>query len=283
MKPNRSLVVNLIKAKHMRLLRVITFFLLIIILPSLVKAQDVAEADTVDMGILLLREKSANIMLHTLGYGLGYRFGTNKTYYKNRMFEFDLLEMRSPTQARSWNTNLPNTRSYFFGKLNNLYVIRAGVGQQHLMNRKPYWGGVELRAFYYGGIDLGLAKPNYLYIAYYAYDSINQYYIFDRTELERYDPEKHFPDIGTNSTTLSNIYGRGPMLSGFNKIKLYPGLYFKGGFNFEFSAANDRIKSVEIGATVDVFPKPVPIMAFKEATYFFITAYLSFHLGKRYN
>ncbi len=268
----------------MRLLLVITVSLLTIILPSIVKAQDVAEADTVDMGILLLREKSANIMLHTLGYGLGLRFGTNKTYYKNRMFEFDLLEMRSPTQARSWNTNLPNTRSYFYGKLNNLYIIRAGVGQQHLMNRKPYWGGVELRAFYYGGIDLGLAKPNYLYIAYWITDSINPgVIILDQTKLERYDPEKHFPDIGTNSTTLCNIYGRGPMLSGFNKIKLYPGLYFKGGFNFEFSAANDRIKAVEIGATVDVFPNPVPIMAFKKANYFFITGYLSFHLGKRYN
>jgi hypothetical protein len=284
MKPNRSLVVNRLKAKIMRLLLVITFSLLTIILPSTLKAQDVAEADTVDMGILLLREKSANIMLHTLGYGLGFRFGTNKTFYKNRMFEFDLLEMRSPTQARSWNTNLPNTRSYFYGKLNNLYIIRAGVGQQHLMNRKPYWGGVEVRAFYYGGVDLGLAKPNYLYIAYWTADTINPGLItLDRTELERYDPERHFPDIGTNSTTLSNIYGRGPMLSGFNKIKFYPGIYLKGGFNFEFSGANDRIKAVEIGATADIFPNPVPIMAFKKANYFFITGYLSFHLGKRYN
>lgn len=199
------------------------------------------------------------------------------------MFEFDLLEMRSPTQARSWS-NLPNTRSYFYGKLNNLYIIRAGVGQQHLLNRKPYWGGVELRAFYYGGVDFGLAKPVYLYIAYWTPDpNTPGQAILDETKLERYDPEKHFPGIGVNSTTLCNIYGRGPMLSGFNKIKLYPGLYFKGGFNFEFSAANDRIKAVEIGATVDIFPKPVPVMAFKEANYFFITGYLSFHLGKRYN
>ena len=265
----------------MRLILVITIFILTIITPSIVKAQDFTVADTVDMGILLRREKSGNIMLHTLGYGLGFRFGTNKTYYKNSMFEFDLLEMKSPNQVRRYNQNFSNPRSYIYGKLNNLYILRAGIGQQHLVNRKPYWGGVEVRAFYYGGLDVGLAKPSYLYIAYYSV-SDNQI-ILDKTVLERYDPEKHFPDIGTNTTTLSDIYGRGPILSGFNKIKVYPGLYFKGGFNFEFSAANDRIKSLEIGAAVDIFPKPVPVMAFKDANYFFVTGYLSFHLGKRYN
>lgn len=266
----------------MRLFLVITFFILTLISPDIVKAQDVTVADTVDMGILLRREKSGNIMLHTLGYGLGFRFGTNKTYYKNRMFEFDLLEMKSPNQVRRYNQNFSNPRSYIYGKLNNLFILRAGFGQQNLINRKPYWGGVEVRAFYYGGLDVGLAKPSYLYIAYYSV-SDNNTIVLDRTELERYDPEKHFPDIGTNSTTLSDIYGRGPILSGFNKIKVYPGLYLKGGFNFEFSVANDRIKALEIGAAVDIFPKPVPIMAFKDPNYFFVTGYLSFHLGKRYN
>lgn len=265
----------------MRLSLAIFLFVVLMNSPSIVKAQDVMEADTVDMGILLTREKSGNVMLHTLGYGFGYRFGTNKTYYKNRMFEFDLLEMKAPNQVRRYNENFSNPRSYVYGKLNSLYILRAGIGRQHLINRKPYWGGVEVRGFYYGGLDLGFAKPTYLYIAYYSV--VDNQIILDRTSLERYDPDKHFPDIGTNTTTLSDIYGRGPILSGFSKIKIYPGLYFKGGFNFEFSSANDRIKAIEIGTTVDIFPKPVPIMAFKEANYFFITGYLSFHFGKRYN
>jgi hypothetical protein len=250
-------------------------------LPATVLAQDIAEADTVDMGFLLRREKSWNIMLHTLGYGGGFRFGINKTYFKNRMFEFDLLEMRAPNQARRYNENFANPRSYFYGKLNNLYILRAGIGSQYLLNRKPYWGGVEVRAFYYGGFDLGLAKPCYLYIAYY--NVVDNQIVLDRTVLERYDPAKHFPYIGTNTTSLCDIYGRGPILSGFDKIKLYPGLYFKGGFNFEFSAANDRIKALEVGATIDIFPQGMPIMAFKDPSLIFVTGYLSFHLGKRYN
>jgi len=265
----------------MRLLLIISLFILLLISPSIVEAQDVAEADTVDMGILLTKEKSGNIMLHTLGYGGGFRFGTNKTYYKTRMFEFDLLEMKAPNQVRRYNNHFSNPRSYVYSKLNSLFILRAGIGQQHLINRKPYWGGVEVRGFYFGGLDLGFAKPSYLYIAYY--NVVDNQIILDKTELERYDPAKHFPDIGTNTTTLCDIYGRGPILSGFSKIKVYPGLYFKGGFNFEFSAANDRIKALEIGTTIDIFPKPVPVMAFEDAIYFFITGYLSFHFGKRYN
>jgi len=265
----------------MRLFLLILFFSIAGILPCEVQAQDIEEADTVDMGFLLRREKSGNIMLHTLGYGLGLRYGLNKTYYKNRMFEFDLLEMKSPTQAKRYNENFPNPRSYVYGKLNNLYILRAGIGRQHLLNRKPYWGGVELRAFYYGGLDIGLAKPSYLYIAYY--DVVDNQIIVDHKSLEKYDPEIHFPYIGANPNCLCDIYGRGPILSGFSDLKVYPGIYFKGGFNFEFSPMNDRIKSIEAGLTIDGFPKPVPIMAFKKANYLFITGYLSFHMGKRYN
>lgn len=260
-------------------------FLLILtgLCPLLSVAQDVTEADTVDMGILMRREYAGNIMVHTLGYGLGYRFGTNKTFYKSRMFEFDLLEMKAPNQTKRYNLNFPNPRSYVYGKLNNLYIVRAGIGQQLLLNRKPYWGGVEVRAFYYGGLDIGLAKPVYLYINYYSVaDNGNGLYV-DKTVLERYDPARHFTDIGSGPEPLTDIYGRGPILSGFSKMKIYPGVYAKGGFNFEFSAQNDRIKSIELGAALDVFPKPVPVMAFRDANYFFITGYLSFHLGKRSN
>jgi hypothetical protein len=256
--------------------------LLITIFPVTLLAQDISDADTVDMGFLLRREKSANVMLHTLGYGFGYRIGYNKTFYKNRMLEFDLLEMRAPNQIKRYNDNFPNPRGYFYGKLNYLYILRTGIGRQYLVNRKPYWGGVEVRAFAYGGLDVGFARPSYLYIAYYKVDPINNQYYVDRIALERYDPDKHFP----NPVSLVNnfdIYGRGPILSGFDHIKLYPGLYLKGGFNFEFSSQNDKIQALEIGGTVDIFPKAVPVMAFRDPNLFFITGYLSFHFGKRYN
>lgn len=265
----------------MRLILINLFLIVTLLGPVAAYAQDYAEADTVDMGILLRKEKSGNVMVHTLGFGVGYRYGINKNYYKNRMLEFDILGMRAPNQMRRYNDNFANPRSYVYGKLNDLFIIRAGIGRQHLLNRKPYWGGVEVRGFYYGGLDLGLAKPTYLDIIYYIVD--NNIYITDHISLEKYNPEEHFPYIGVNPNCLCEIFGRGPMLSGFNKLKVYPGFYLKGGFNFEFSSLNDRIKSMEAGVSADIFPWPVPVMAFRKADYYFITGYLSFHFGKRYN
>lgn len=266
----------------MRLFYLFVILIVASIIPREVSAQEETVADTSDMGILLRKERAWNGMLHTLGYGFGYRFGKNKTYFKNQMFEFDLLEMKAPNQTRRYNENFPNPRSYNYSKINSLYILRAGVGEQRLLNRKPYWGGVEVRMFYYGGVSAGLARPTYLYIAYYTYDPTTEstYYSL---ELERYDPEKHFPDRGQNPDCDCDIYGRGPLLSGFNHIKPYPGLYAKLGFNFEFSSLNDRIKALETGITIDFFPKAIPVMAYSDPYHFFLTGYLSFHLGKRYN
>ncbi|MBK7213597.1 MAG: hypothetical protein IPH88_09980 [Bacteroidales bacterium] len=239
-------------------------------------SQEIDEQDTTNNGILLNKERSASIMLHTLGYGVGYRFGKNKNYFVRRIIEFDLLEMKAPNQEKTYNDNFINPKYFFFGKLNNLYILRAGMGQQHMMNRKPYWGGVEVRYFYSGGLSLGLAKPVYLYISYYRSDLV----IF-ATKTEKFDPAKNYP-VTTPDYTY-DIYGRAPVFKGFNEIKPYPGLYAKAGFTFDFGALNDRVKSLETGVIVDSYFKGVPVMAYTDPYRLFVTAYLSFSFGKRFN
>ncbi len=252
-------------------------YLFLAAFPFQVSAQETDDdQDTVSNGIILLKERSGSVMLHTLGYGLGYRTGYNKSYFTRRIIEFDLLEMRAPNQEKTYNDNFLNPKFYYYGKLNNLYILRAGVGQQHLLNRKPYWGGVEVRYFYSGGLSLGLAKPVYLYISYYRSD-----FIIFATKTEKFDPELNYP-VTTPDYTF-DIYGRAPVFTGFSEIRPYPGLYFKGGFSFDYGVLNDRVKSLEIGIVIDGYPKGVPVMAFRDPYHFFLTGYFSFHFGKRFN
>jgi hypothetical protein len=250
--------------------------LLVIVLPGKVFSQDTEEQDTVNNGFLMRREKSGNIMLHTLGYGVGYKFGLNKNYFKRRIIEFDLFEMKAPNQTKTYNENFVNPKYYYYGKLNNLYVLHAGIGYQNLLNRKPYWGGIEVRYFYSGGLSLGFAKPVYLYISYYHSDLI----IF-ATKTEKFDPNKNYP-VTTPDYTY-DIYGRAPVLTGFKEIKPYPGFYAKTGFNFEFGTLNDRIKALEIGLVLDAYPVGIPVMAFRDPYYIFVTGYFNFTLGRRYD
>lgn len=222
------------------------------------------------------KERSTSLMIHTLGYGVGYKLGLNKNYFNRRVVSFDLLEMKSPNQTKTYNQNFVNPKYYYYGKLNNLYILRVGVGIEHLLNRKPYWGGVEVRYFYSGGLSLGLAKPVYLYISYYKSDLV----IF-ATKTEKFDPTKNYP-VTTPDYTY-DIYGRAPVFTGFKEMKPYPGLYAKFGFNFDFGVLNDRVKALDIGVVVDGYPQGVPVMAFRDPYHIFVTGYLSFSFGKRLN
>lgn len=252
----------------MRYTKFIVFIITIFIGSTQLQAQIESGVDT-SKNILLFKEASGGIILHTQGWGLKFSKGYNKTAFKKRMLVFELNEMKSQKQIRTINPYFTNSKSYVYGKLNSVYLIRATYGIHRLLNRKPYWGGVELRFFYMGGVSLGFAKPVYLYIL----KPSPIFYEYTISE-ERYDPEEHFVD---------NIFGRASWTKGFNELSVYPGFHFKVGLDFDYGVYQTKVKSLEIGATLDVFPIPVPIMAFNDPNYFFLTLYLNFNFGKRYN
>jgi len=185
------------------------------------------------------------------------------------MFEANLLEMKDSKEIKSINPFFTNTRSYYYGKLNAIYILRTGVGQQRMLNRKPYYGGVELRIFYSGGISAAFTKPVYLNII--KLDEGSYRYI---TVIERYNPDDHFPD---------NIYGRASFVKGFDKLSFYPGLYAKAGLSVDFGTLNQRPKIIEAGIALDAYPRGIPVMAFRDPNQFFLTLYISFGIGKRYD
>jgi hypothetical protein len=186
--------------------------------------------------------------------------------------EFDLAEMKSPKEVRVINPYFSNAKSYIYGKLNSVFLVRGGYGLQRLLNNKPYWGGIELRYFFSGGASMALAKPVYLNIINLV--SISPNYFEYELSTEKYDPDKHFGD---------NIYGRAAFLKGINEMSFYPGLYGKAGLNFDFGSYASTIKALEVGATIDIFPIPVPMMAYNDPESYFMTIYVSLSFGKRYN
>jgi hypothetical protein len=226
------------------------------------------QMDTILNKVILRHEIMGGALLHTRGFGIFFRKGYNQTAFKKNLWEAEFFGIKGDKQVRInfYGAYYSNANSYVFGKLNKVYNLRAGLGQQHLLNTKPYWGGVELRFSYYGGFSLGISKPIYLYI-------INQTG-FNTIDSEKYDPDEHF---------VENIYGRAPFTDGLNEIKLHPGAYLKAGLNFEFGQFNTIIRALEAGIMIDGYAIPIPIMAFNDPHYYFLNFYLSIGFGKRYN
>ncbi len=229
------------------------------------------EQDTIGNTVLLTREHSFYGMLHSNGWGFGFRTNLDQEYLKKKMFEVEFVEMRSPKETKSVNPYYSDARPFYYGKLNACYIIRSGVGNQNIMNQKPYWGGIEVRYFYYAGAEVALAKPVYLKII----NEVTTGPVTDYTiTTERYNPEVH---------SIEYIYGKASFFKGINQIKPYPGLYGKFGFNFEYGQYNTKQVALETGVILDYHPKAVPIMAFNKNPNFLTTVYIAFHFGKRYN
>lgn len=252
----------------MRLAIINSILLLVAVIP--LKAQYDEEFFSTE--VLLKKEYYGGAFINSAGAGVEFRKGANTTYFTKWLYEFNLLELKSNRETRVYNPLFRNSRSYIYGKMNNLYVVRAGGGQQKLLNRKPYWGGVELRYFWFAGGSAGLAKPVYLYIIKEL--AVGQFYYEYSLVAEKYDPSKHF---------LDNIYGRASFTKGFNDLSFRPGVYAKGGFSFEIGRQNQKVSAVELGAAIDFFPTGVKMMALRDPERYFITFFVGYYFGKRYN
>jgi hypothetical protein len=256
----------------MKVVGKITIVLLLIIGSSSMFAQfDTEEVDSLDNLILYNKQRSFGIVAHNLGLGIKYRWGKRITYFKTRVFEIEFVSMKAYKEAKVINPYFANSRRYVYGKMNYAYFLRGGMMWKKLLNRKPYWGGVELRFIFGGGATIGIAKPYYYYTIYF-YESPGGGYSFE-IKTERFNSDQQAWD---------DIYGRAPFTRGLDEITLHPGVYGKAGLNFEFGKNNTKIRALEVGITMDVLPMGLEIMSGTNQI-FFPTGYLSFHFGKRFN
>ena len=235
---------------------------------SFVCAQTEAVRDTTPENILLENQWSVGCMLHTNGWGLKFRKGHNITALRQFMWEVEFSTYKSSKEYRSINLNYSDSRSFFYGKLNYVWFLRGGLGQQHILNRKPYWGGVQVSWLYFGGFSLAITKPVFLYIIYKSDNAPDQF-------IE----EKYNPD----TQQIFDIFGRGSFLSGLNQLGFHPGAYAKTGLDFDFGSKNHLISSLEVGGTFDYSPIPIAIMAYNPKQSYLLTLYVSMMFGKRYN
>jgi hypothetical protein len=76
-----------------------------------------------------------------------------------------------------------------------------------------------------------------------------------------------------------DILSRASFTKGLNEIKVMPGLYAKGGFNFEYSKQDKIIHAIEVGAQINVFPRDIPIMATSDNKAIFFSLFVSYRFG----
>ncbi|MCX6334462.1 MAG: hypothetical protein NT092_09175 [Bacteroidia bacterium] len=214
--------------------------------------------------VFFRNERSFAILLNSDGLGVSYREAKRKSYLNKRLLEIDLGTLKHPKEYKISNPYTTGTGTFVFGKLNSAFFLRAGIGHQHEIYQKADLGGVAVRYFYSAGPVLAFYKPIYYKVLYPI--TVTDYEIKD----EKFGVSIHDP---------SDIYSKASVLKGINEIKVLPGIYAKGGFNFEYSKQDKVIHAIEAGVQINAFPKSIPIMADADNKAVFFSLFVSYRFG----
>ncbi len=223
-------------------------------------------------GALIYNKQGAfGIKLSTDGYGLFYEHGRYKTITKTFLWWAELSERKHSKEERKTPTSVSGPfiilgNPVIYGKINNFYQLKLGIGEQRLIGGKGNKNGVAVSAIYGGGFSGGFLKPYYLTIT----DENNQ------TRDVRYDDStaRYFKDP-------SYIVGSAGLFKGWGNIKFVPGVHARLALRFDYGRFNELLSAVETGVNAEYYTQDMPILFSVPSKKFFFNAYVSVVFGKR--
>lgn len=236
-----------------------------------------------DKGILFQKESGVNARIYTNGFSFGYQIGKIVKYNLSQYYFAEFGELKDPIETRQQkNISLSGPRSTFrgfiFGKQNNFYPLRVGVGEKRFLSEKGKRKGLAMGVSYEGGATLGLLKPYYLILRHTGDNPGN----FTSIRSEKYSLEN-----ANRFLNWDDIFGADKLTKGLDELGIIPGLHVKGSLHFDWGAYGEFIRSAEIGIMADGYIKDVPILADNEALginnnqNIYLNLFVNLRLGKR--
>lgn len=222
-------------------------------------------------GALIFQKQGAfGFKFNTDGWGMFYEKGKYKTITKTNLFWAEVGERKHAKEEKVPTLNASQgfliISSYIYGKQNNFYSFKVGLGQQIVIGGKGNKNGVAVSAIYGGGFSAGLLKPYYIEI---------QNPSTGKKEEIRY----------TNNDSLfldpSIILGKAGLGKGFNEIKFVPGVHARAAIRFDYGRYNEVLSAIEVGVNAEYYTQTMPILLLNKEQKFFFNAYVSLVFGKR--
>lgn len=273
--------------KYIRLIKVFSFIALLSSFSAYGQEPVVGTTPLTEDDIVFKREFSMGLKAHTHGYGISANFVRINNIFKKKYIEVEVMNLKHPKERRQQSpfaSGRNSARGYIYGKKNSFYTINLNFGTMHTITNKGQRNGVQVSWYYSYGPSLGIVKPYYLELIYDVNEVGNLV-----TRNERYTEENA-------SWFLNNglIYGASGITYGWDQINLFPGIQLKGGFNFDWAKFYEMVKSIEVGAMINVHAglvknsdgdlkvSRVPIMIEDKNSFIFTNLYLRLNIGKRW-
>ena len=212
------------------------------------------------------RTLNLGAIVQTKTIGIDFKLAKKVNEKYSKIYDLDLVSLKHPKEQKVTNTRFERGGPFVFGKLNHFHALRLGYGLKKTLGKRVSRNTIGVSVIGVIGLDIGILKPVYL-------ELVNDDSLSTEAKVDPYDPAIH------NST---NIVGGAGYLYGFDKIQIKPGAYGKVGLEFGWGNYNTSYMVVEVGATLDVFLKEIPIMNIAQNKSMFSGFYISFALAKIY-
>lgn len=220
------------------------------------------------LNVLYRHDASGRIFATPRGFGLSFKRAKHVTGKTRSFYEIESQNLRHPKENKITG-NSPERRRFVYGKINNVLLLRGMVGMQNVIFSKPDHKAVEIRYSYSLGATMAFAKPYYVQV-----DQVigNNYTI---SGVAVFDDD----NFSKNPTTVT---GRGRWTEGLPELKFYPAASAKFNLSFEYAPYTNLIRALEVGCSLDYFPKALPIMARNSAESVVFTFHVGFVFGKKW-
>ncbi|WP_421874589.1 hypothetical protein [Marinoscillum sp.] len=177
---------------------------------------------------------------------------------KDNVFTTYGVEIVNVKHPKEYRYPSPSGTYFTFGKQNFLYSIRGNYGREKLFFKKAPQQGVQISGIVAAGPTIGIIAP---------------YYVLTSSGYEQYDPQKH--------TSRGSIQGSGKLFQGLGESNITLGLNAKAGLSFEFGAFKNNVAGVEVGISMEAFPKEIVIIPTQDNRAIFTALYFSMYWGTR--
>lgn len=234
------------------------------------EAQSVITIDETSKGFVYTDESAITFDIKTNGFQVGYLWGKYETYYKYKYYHVGITNVK---HRMEYSTKYPVpsiarvSNSYIYGKINSLFQLKASVGARKTFSKKTKRKGVAIGYNYEYGLNLGILKPYVLKVNYLG--------DLNGTTLLYYSEETH-EDFLNQYYTVAHAGFR----SGWDNVKLRPGINGRIGLNFNFGENEQLVRSLEAGVDGSLYFNNVDLVVDGNKPYF-LNFYLALQIGWR--
>lgn len=234
------------------------------------EAQSIITIDESPKGFIYSEENAINIDIKTNGFQLSYLWGKYETHYKFKYYHVGITNVK---HRMEFSTKYPVpsiarvSNSYIYGKINSLFQLKGSIGFRKTFSERPKSKGVVVGYNYEYGLNLGILKPYVLKVSYPG--------DLNGTTLLYYSEETH-DDFLNQFYTISHAGFR----SGWDNVKLRPGINGRIGLNFSFGENEQLVRSLEAGVDASLYFNNVDLIVDGNKPYF-LNFYLALQIGWR--